>query len=115
MVSILSEYQKWIGEWGEKKFPDATLSGYLAHLDLEICDVQEAATIFFNNPNQDTKRDFQTEIADVFILLLGISHRVGFDLLTAASDKHRILKNRTWNPPDEFGIYHHIAETTVAL
>jgi len=114
MVSILSEYQKWIGEWNVSTFPDSTLSGHMAHLELEINELSEAVTAYCNNSSDDNKKSVQMEAADILIMLLSLSHKIGFDLLTAASDKHRILKNRTWNPPDEFGIHHHIAEDIVA-
>lgn len=115
MTTKLTGFQQYVGTWGLKTFPESTLSGQMAHLDLEICEVQEAATNYFNNPSPDNKKEFQTEIADVFILLLGIAYRMDFDLMLAAADKFRILQQRQWGPPDENNVFRHIAKTTVAL
>jgi NTP pyrophosphatase (non-canonical NTP hydrolase) len=114
MTTKLSGFQRYIGTWGQDTFPESTLSGQMAHLDLEICEVQEAATNYFNNPTLDNKKEFQAEIADVFILILGIAHRMDFDLMLVAADKFRVIQSRKWLPANPDGVYHHIAEDIVA-
>jgi NTP pyrophosphatase (non-canonical NTP hydrolase) len=114
MTTKLSGFQRYIGTWGQDTFPDATINGQLAHLDLELNEVHEAANVFFNNPSIENKKEFQTEIADVFILLLGIAHRMDFDLMLVAADKFRVLQKRQWLPANPDGVYHHIAEDIVA-
>jgi NTP pyrophosphatase (non-canonical NTP hydrolase) len=114
MASILSEYQKWIGDWNCATFPESTLIGHTAHIELESNELSEAVTAYHNNPTPDNKKSVQMEAADILIMLLSLSHRLGFDLLSASSEKFRILKDRQWLPADESGVYHHIAEDIVA-
>jgi NTP pyrophosphatase (non-canonical NTP hydrolase) len=107
MVSILSEYQRWVGDWNCAIFPDSTLSGHTAHIELEVNDLSEAVTTYHNNPTPDNKKSVQMEAADILIMLLSLSHRMGFDLLSATSDKFRVVQNREWNSANENGVYHH--------
>jgi NTP pyrophosphatase (non-canonical NTP hydrolase) len=114
MTSKLSEFQKHVGEWNVATFPDSSTTGHMNHIKQEVDELDAELKLLVINPTQSI-RNVAEEAADVFILLLSLAHKFGFDLLTAASDKHRILKNRTWHPPDVNGIHHHIAKTTVAL
>ena len=114
MTTKLSGFQRYIGIWGQNTFPESTLSGQMAHLDLELNEVHEAANVFFNNPSIENKKEFQTEIADVFILLLGLAYKLDFDLMLEAAGKHRVLQSRKWLPANSDGVYHHITEDIVA-
>jgi len=114
MTTKLSGFQHYIGTWGQNTFPDATINGQLAHLDLELNEVHEAANVFFNNPSIENKKAVQEEIADVFILLLGVAHKMDFDLMLVAAGKFRVLQSRKWLPANPDGVYHHIAEDIVA-
>lgn len=50
------------------------------------------------------------EMADVAIVLFGLAEGRGVHLPTAIMDKLAVLENRTWAPPDENGVTHHIPQ-----
>ena len=66
--------------------------GALKHLEKEARESQEA----IGTP------DIRMELADCFLLLLDASRRAGIDLedlISAAREKHKINRKRTWNTP----------------
>jgi hypothetical protein len=100
-MSELSNFQKEIGEWGDKTFnsqrkhqPEDCAKGILNHLHKEYIELC---------------RDLNgEEAADCFILLLHFAHLKGFDLLGEARKKMEINYKRIWGKPDAFGIIEHV-------
>jgi hypothetical protein len=105
-MSDLTEFQKNVGNWGVKTFPELTIAGLVAHIKKEILELEEA--LFFKN-----KQGVSEEASDLLILLLGIAHRVGFDLLETAEEKFDVLLLRDWMPPDEHGVIEHVRDLPV--
>jgi NTP pyrophosphatase (non-canonical NTP hydrolase) len=93
--------QKRVGAWGDATFGAAqTVPGILAHLRRELAELTDAAT----------PENVREEAADVLILLLGLAHQSGFDLLQEGERKLAINQARTWAPPDAEGVISHVQE-----
>jgi predicted house-cleaning noncanonical NTP pyrophosphatase (MazG superfamily) len=98
-MSELSEFQKWVGEWGNETFNPKRGNNSKAivhHLEKEVCELMDS-----NSPE---------EAADCFILLLHHAHALGYDLLDEARKKMEINKERQWGLPDENGVVEHVKE-----
>jgi hypothetical protein len=97
--SRFQQLQNELGEWADATFGPRTPESLLAHLRTEIDEIIECPTD-------------EHEWADAFQLLVD-SYRLatGNDteqLLTSAFEKLVINKSRSWHPPNELGISHHI-------
>ena len=56
----------------------------------------------------DSDQQLEEEAADVAIVLCGIAHLVGFDLIAAMECQFKVLQTRTWAPPDARGVISHV-------
>lgn len=90
-----------VGSWGERTFPQATNTSIVAHLRREVEEL--AAEV----ERGVSTRDLAYEAADVYLLLLHLAHRGGFDLATFAARKHAINERRAWGQPDAEGVVEH--------
>ena len=96
---MTSDLQRTIGEWGEATFPDSTPATIMMHLREEVDELARA--IALDNPSY-TSRDANVqavaeEAADVYLILLHIAHRIGFDLEQSAQAKHVVNLGRQWH------------------
>jgi len=100
-VTKLSGFQRYVGEWNVKTFPDSTFKGHIHHIKKEVEELEEAYL---------SSNDYHVaqETADVFIMLLSLAHRLEFDLMDEAANKMRILLRRKWQEPDENGVIEHV-------
>lgn len=99
MITI-HQLQAEISRFQDRTFPDQGLMPKINHLRHEVDELAK-------DPN-DT-----AELADCFILLLGIAAKrsISADTLISASHaKMEINKRRKWGPPDADGVCHHIQE-----
>lgn len=99
-VSELTPFQSEVNDWQLKTFPTSSVNSKIAHMRKEIEELAEHPTD-------------ASEMADIFILLLGVASKQGVDLLDAARAKMEINKKREWGTPDENGVVlhkKHIAE-----
>lgn len=99
MKHTWQELQDKVVEWKQGK--NVTLEGTLEHLLDEIKDLRDNPYDVIN-------------IADVFILLLGVCDEVGFsidEVSEAVAAKIAINESRLWGNPDERGVVRHIQET----
>lgn len=87
-------FQREVGEWGIRTFPDCTPESLVCHLRKEVEELAED-----NNPE---------EAADCFILLLNHAHRCGYNLIIEAFKKFKINQKRKWGKPDKDGVIEHI-------
>jgi len=87
---------KEINDWQDKTFPDANPTSIFFHMVEEFSELQKDKTD-------------ASEMADIFILLVGLAHNSGVDLIQAVKGKFDINKKRTWGEPDENGVINHIA------
>jgi NTP pyrophosphatase (non-canonical NTP hydrolase) len=111
-MSVLTSFQNYVGEWGNKIFNSKRGSGYnrtkhalsiVAHLEEEIEELKTAIKSKYTQA-------IAQETADCFLMLLHIAYLYSFDLLERAVEKMLINLKRTWGEPDEKGIIHHIGD-----
>jgi hypothetical protein len=75
-MSELSEFQKWVGEWGNETFNPKrgdNSKAIVHHLEKEVCELMDS-----NSPE---------EAADRFILLLHHAHTLGYDLARRSKEE----------------------------
>ena len=95
-------------EWANETFPSTRNNPLppIYHLRKEVDELIEDLE-FKGKDNEDTKYEY----ADCMILLLQSASKYGMstdDLLTYTRSKMDINKKRTWNKPDENGVYLHV-------
>ena len=101
-------FQDEVGEWAEKTFPHSTVLTCINHLWREVAELKDsadaAAITEWNGCDPE-------ELADCFLLLLHIAHKIKANLLVEAVVKHGKNKKRTWGNPDAEGVSEHIKDT----
>ena len=93
-----------ITEWQNETFPKATPVSCVNHLYEEV----EELRYELENGNID-----QNEIADCFLLLIGICNKAGMsygDVVACISNKMAINLKRKWGEPNEKGYVKHIED-----
>jgi hypothetical protein len=95
MSRSLDDLVRDIDEWQNKQFPTATVESKFEHLLEEIEEVRE-------NPYDPM------ELADCFLLIVGMMRKAGFDVSTIVAEKLAINKSRKWGEPNELGFSKHI-------
>lgn len=90
-------FQKELGDWCDKTFPNSTPKTILLHFKNESKELLEA-----------TDAETDQEIADCIMLLLHLAHKRGISARDAIRDKFEICKKRKWGPPDADGVVRHI-------
>lgn len=107
--------QQAVGEWGEETFPHSTPQSCAAHLEREVRELQyELANLGGRGDWQKARERAQEELADCYLLLLHLAHKLGLDLELAASVKHVINKGREWGEPDAEGVVEHVRPEAAA-
>lgn len=86
-----------IHAWSMETFPEATPAAKAAHLLKEAKELHA-------DPFDDA------ELADVFILALGIAALRGVDPIAITRAKLEVNKRRTWGPPGPDGVIEHVRE-----
>ena len=89
------EFQTKVGSWARKTFPSGTPKSWCAHIMREAKELQDAPS--------DPK-----EAADILILLMGLAHINGYDLMGEAQKKMEVNYRRKWGQPDHEGVIEHI-------
>lgn len=94
------EFQREIGLWGEATFPDSTPKTIMAHLREEVAELDHEVRNWKDYAGP--ARYFQQvaigeELADCYLLLLHLAHRIGIDLDMAAAEKFDTNQQRTWH------------------
>lgn len=94
------EFQREIGLWGEATFPDSTPKTIMAHLREEVFELGFEVQDWMDRPGPPSdfgRERIGEELADCYLLLLHLAHRVGIDLDMAAAEKFDTNKTRTWH------------------
>lgn len=89
-----------LADWQEKNFPKATQRSMIAHLRRELKELEK-------DPSD------AMELADCFILLLGIARKGNYSahaFIENGLTKLEICKARKWGQPDKHGVYEHVRE-----
>lgn len=101
-MNRIDKLQREISDWQKETFgttPD--------HLPSMLWKLQEEMIELGDNPKNEK------ELADIFILVLGIAAAMGVSgtyMTIMAEEKHKVNVKRTWSEPDENGLCHHIEE-----
>jgi NTP pyrophosphatase (non-canonical NTP hydrolase) len=90
-------FQKEVHEWSQASFPHQTPESKFEHLRREIIELGEDLS------------DGQ-EMADCFLLLIGLAEMKSVDIFSEAVKKLEINKNRKWGKPDKHGVSSHVKE-----
>lgn len=125
----MSETQQTVGEWIARTFPGTDPESPRKSLRaleemLELCvvsgaslrDLQETTTAFIvreaytGEPDVDARarqpHKIAAEAADVLIVLLGVAHMCGFDLLAEVDKKMAVNRSRVWAARGDGTGYH---------
>jgi len=106
--------------WQKETFPLATGQSVVEHLRREAAELWQefwetrytgiAKEEVFPVEVSPVIDDVAEEAADVFFMLVSLSHVVGFDLRDAVAAKYRKNMARKWKAPDEHGVVEHVKE-----
>src|SRR5690242_18578343 len=95
-----------ITDWQDSVFTKATPLSAAIHLQREIREL-----VFDIKNGNPLSAKF--ELADCFLLLVGVAHLSNIDLEAAAIEKLEINKAREWGEPDAEGVVEHIKGKTL--
>lgn len=99
----LDEMQAEIGAWGDKTFPNSTVSSVAVHFE------EEADEFLLAVRTSESVGEVVEEMADCFLLLLHFAHKNGFSLFDAAMEKMAVNRKRKWNTtPEPAGHFKHV-------
>jgi NTP pyrophosphatase (non-canonical NTP hydrolase) len=118
--SDLDTFQRIVGEWQTRTFPNADNISVARHLEEEAAEVVDAAVMYAIDlstgyaPEETTTAMIQEEAADCLLLLMTLANRNGFSLFDAAQEKFAINQQRTWNVVADGGYTKHGEEPTNA-
>lgn len=92
---MLEELLKEINDWQDATFVEATPQSAATHLYYEAEELKK-------NPTDPM------EMADIFMLVVGVAHLAGIDLLQAVREKFEINKKRVLGEVNEEGFVEHV-------
>ena len=107
IITTLSWIQSSIASWQNKTFGDSKdrpLSIFI-HLKKEIQELGSEIRHRRNSIFIDGK--LESELADCFILLVGLAEAFGINLEKAVLSKMEVNKRRKWQKPDNEGVIEH--------
>jgi NTP pyrophosphatase (non-canonical NTP hydrolase) len=99
-------FQQQIGEWHTETFPNISMYTHVKHMQKELYELRESLVFLANN--KLGSENVAEEADDLYIMLLSLAHRIGFDLQESAKNKFAELKTRTWGEPDVDGVIEHV-------
>jgi len=97
-----------ITDWQDSVFTQATALSAVTHLQREVIELTFA--IQSEQLKKEGQDDIIKELADCFLLVVGVAHLSGIDLEAAAIEKLEINKARVWGVPDADGVVEHVRE-----
>jgi len=101
MNDNFSELCTKIALWQKEIFPKSDQASKWNHLAKEVIELQKALESGIGIPE---------ELADCFILLIGISALEGLEVQQIIEDKFDINLKRKWGEPDKNGVVLHIKD-----
>lgn len=90
------DFQREVGEWQARTFPESTRGTVAAHLGREVEELRESG-----DPE---------EIADCLLLLIAYAGKAGVSLMDLARRKFEVCKARKWGEPDAQGVREHVRD-----
>ena len=108
-------FQNKVAGWGRVTFPHATPTSIVLHLTDETGELREAVSLaeLATGTREDRAARLpavREEAADVYLLLLHLADRYGFDLEEAAREKFAIVQTRTYTTDSGRGYIRHDEE-----
>lgn len=98
----LTHLQIEVGGWDEETFPLSTMESCLEHLRREVKEFRASG---------DRWEDYDPEeLADCFLILLHIAHKMNVSIEEESRKKFAVNKTRSWGKPDASGVVEHIRE-----
>lgn len=107
----LDDFQERVGKWAEATFPHATDQSVAAHLTREVRELRALCDASLHEPVAHD--EYGGELADCFLLLLHLAHRLDLSLFEEAAHKFSENQHRKWGTPDAEGVVEHIREGAV--
>lgn len=98
-----------VTKWQRETFGNATPASKTHHLIEEVQELLQEAEKY---PFED-RAALGKELADCFILLMGVANSAGFsykEVCVEISRKMHINKSRKWGIPDANGVVKHVTE-----
>jgi NTP pyrophosphatase (non-canonical NTP hydrolase) len=99
----VKELQDRIGRWQRGTFPESTSLSKIEHTELELVELSKEI-------KSGTHEGKSNELADCFILLLGIADLEQIDIEKAIEKKFEEIQKRTWGKASPTGVYFHEKE-----
>lgn len=101
---MIKDLQYKIGRWQRETFGESTSLSKIEHTELELQELKKELI-------SGTYQGKCDEIADCFILLLGIADLEQIDVEKAIEEKFEVIQKRTWGKPSPTGLYLHEKES----
>ena len=95
--------RKAVCRWADQTFPTDrfSLGPKALHLREEVDELRHAL-------EHDNPFSISEELADIVIIAMHIAHCRDINLYKAVCDKFEIVKQRSWQAPDEHGVIRHV-------
>lgn len=105
MSDSMDLFQKRVGEWGERTFPDATIATIHAHLFEEAQELKNAVGDWLTNQKRVDSSviwpSVMEEVADVILLAFHLAYRKGFSLREVVEGKFLEVETAQWEMSPE--------------
>lgn len=116
MSKSFTEISQEITDWQDSVFTEATPLSAATHLQREVVElVFEIQKLKFQPANHLDTSALEKEIADCFLLIVGVAHLSGINLEAAIEEKMKINRRRIWGKPDSEGVVEHVREDTLLV
>ena len=101
----MKNFQNFIGGWQRITFPTGTALSMAKHLQREAAELVNELdqTDIAIRPER-----VHDELADIFILCIGIAYLIGVSLMECVIKKMAVNVNRKWKAPDKEGVIEHV-------
>lgn len=106
----MSDFQREVGEWGIATFPNSTPESISAHLWDEMLELMVELKTYrkASGPAEYFSLvGIGEEMADVYLLMLHLAHRLGIGLDEAVREKFEKNKTRIWTTDSGRGYVKH--------
>ena len=100
----MKHLQNFIGGWQRVTFGSSTALSMSKHLQREAAELVNELEQSDIAVRPDRVHD---ELADIFILCVGIAYLIGVSLMECVIRKMAVNVNRKWKAPDKEGVIEH--------
>jgi len=100
----MKDIQNFVGGWQGVTFPNSTPIRMAKHLQREA---DELVNELDQSDIAIRPERVHDELADIFILCIGIAYLIGVSLMECVIKKMAVNVNRKWKAPDKEGVIEH--------